>query len=83
MLQALLVVAPPQKIYTVSTVLFHTHLVSNVAVTNCMSHLSKFVPTKATVKLSNENTGHAPGIDIILCYFNNCSILYSVGTVYY
>ena len=42
-----------------------------------------FVPTKATVKLANGNTGHAQGIGIILCRFPNCSIIYQVGTVYY
>ena len=48
-----------------------------------MSQLSMFVPTKATVKLANGNTGHAPGIGIILCRFPNCSIIYPVGPVYY
>ena len=42
-----------------------------------------FVPTKATVKLANGNTGHAQGIGIILCCFPNCSIIYPVGPVYY
>ena len=46
-------VAPPTKFYTVSTVLFHKDGGANVAVTNCMSHFSMFVPTKATVKLAN------------------------------
>ena len=76
-------VAPPTKFYTVSTVLFHKDGGANVAVTNCMSHFSMFVPTKATVKLSNGNTGHAQGIGIILCRFPNCSIIYPVGPVYY
>ena len=48
-----------------------------------MSHFSMFVPTKATVKLVNGNTGHAKGIRIILCCFPNCYIIYPVGTVYY
>ena len=48
-----------------------------------MSQLSMFVPTKATVKLANGNTGHAQGIGIILCRFSNCSIIYPVGPVYY
>ena len=42
-----------------------------------------FVPTKATVKLANGNTGHAQGIGIILCRFTNFSIIYPVGPVYY
>ena len=76
-------VAPPSKFYTVSTVLFHKYGVSNVAVTNCMSHFSMSVPTKATVKLANGNTGHVQIIGIILCPFPNCSIIYPVGPVYY
>ena len=48
MLQDLLVVAPPSKFYTVSTVLFHKYGGANVEVTNCMSHFSMFVPTKDT-----------------------------------
>ena len=83
MIQALLVVAPLSKFYTVSTVLFHKDGGANVAVTNYMSHFSVFVPTKATVKLANGNTGHAQGIGIILCRFPKCSIIYPVGTVYY
>ena len=83
MLQDLLVVSPPSKVYTVSTALFRKHGGSNVAVTNCMSYFSMFVPTKATVKLSNVNTGHSQGIGIILYTFPNCSIIYSVGPVYY
>ena len=76
-------VAPPTKFYTVSTVLFHKDGGANVAVTNCMSHFSTFVLTKATVKLANGNTGHAQGIGIILFRFPNCSIIYPVGLVYY
>ena len=76
-------VAPPTKVYTVSTVLFYKDEGVNVAVTNCMSHFSMFVPTKATVKLANGNTGHAQGIGVILCRFPNCSIIYPVGPVYY
>ena len=83
MLQAWLVVAPPSKLNTVSTVLLHKYGRKNVAVKNCMSHFSMFVPTKATVKLANGNTGHAQGIGIILCRFPNCSIIYPVGPVYY
>ena len=56
---------------------------ANVAVTNFMSKISMFVPTKATVKLTNGNTGHAQGIGIILCRFPNFLIIYPVGPVYY
>ena len=42
-----------------------------------------FVPTKATVKLANVNTGHAQVVGIILCCFPNCPIIYTVGPVYY
>ena len=42
-----------------------------------------FVPTKATVKLANVNTRHSQGIGIILCCFTNCSIIYTLGPVYY
>ena len=83
MLQALLVVSPPSKFYSLSTVLFHKDGGANVAVTNCMSHFSMFVPTKATVKVANGNTGHAQVIGIILCLLPNCSIIYPVGPVYY
>ena len=76
-------VAPPSKLYTVYTVLFHKDGGANVVVTNCMSHFSMFVPTKAPVKLANGNTGHAQGIGIILCRFPNCSIIYPVVPVYY
>ena len=48
-----------------------------------MSHFSMFVPTKATEKLANGNTGHAQGIIIILCHFPNFYIIYLVGQVYY
>ena len=65
-------VAPPSKFYIVSTVLFHKYGGANVAVTNGMSHFSIFVPTKATMKLANENTGHAQGIGIIIYIFPNC-----------
>ena len=65
MLKAWLVVAPPSKFYTVSTVLFHKYVGTNVAVTNFMSHFSMFVPTKATAKLENGNMGYAQVIGII------------------
>ena len=48
-----------------------------------MPYFPMFVPTKASVKLSNGNTVHAQGMRIILCRFPNCSILYPVGPVYY
>ena len=76
-------VAPNSKLHTVSTVLFHKYGGANVAVKNCMSHYSIFVPTKSTVKLANGNTGHAQGFGIILCRFSNCSIIYTVRPVYY
>ena len=42
-IQALLVVAPPLKIYTTYTVLFYKDEESNVAVTNYMSRVSIFL----------------------------------------
>ena len=63
--------------------LFHKYGGANVAVTNFMPHFSMSVPTKATVKLANGNTGHAQGIGIILCRFPKCYIIYPVGRVYY
>ena len=71
------------KFYTVYTVLFNKDGGANVALTNYMSHFSMFVPTKATMKLANGNTGHSQGIGIILCRFPNCSIICTVGPVYY
>ena len=75
--------APLLKCYTVSNVLFQKYGGLNVAVTNSMPHFSMFVPTKATSKLANVNTGHAQGIGIILCCFKNCYIIYPVAPVYY
>ena len=75
--------APSSKLYTVSTLLFHEYGGENFTVTNFMSHFYMFVTTRANVKLSNENTGHAHGIGIILCVFPNCSIIYLVVPVYY
>ena len=83
MLQAWLVVAPPSKFYTVSTVFFHKYGGVNVAVTNCTLYFSMFVQTKSTLKLANGNIGHAQGIGVILCRFPNCLITYPVGPVYY
>ena len=57
------------KTYTVSTVLFYEYGGANFAVTNCMSHFSMFVQTKATVKLANVNTGHAQVIGIFFVIF--------------
>ena len=76
-------VAPSSKIYTVSTVLFHKDGGENIAVTNYMSHISMFVPTKATLKLANGNIGHSQGIGIILYSCPNRPIIYPVGPVYY
>ena len=76
-------VSPSSKFYTVSTVLFDKHGGSNVADKNCMSHFSLIIPTNATVKLANGNTGHDQGIGIILCHFPNCAIIYPGGPVYY
>ena len=72
-----------QKIYKVSTVLFHKYQEANVAVTNGMPHFYMFVPTKANVKYDNGNKGHGQGIGIILYSFTNCTIIYPMGTVYY
>ena len=63
--------------------LFHKDGGGNVAVTNCMSHFSMFVPTKATIKSAYGNTGNAQGIGNILFQFTNYSVIYPVGTVYY
>ena len=76
-------VSPHSKLYKVSTILFNKHGGENVEVTNCMSHFSMFVPTNATVKLANKNTGHTQGIGIILFHFPNCFIIYPVVPVYY
>ena len=63
--------------------LFHKDGGENVAVTNCMSNSSIFVPTNASVKLDNGNTVHSQGIGIIICSFTNFYIIYPVGPVYY
>ena len=83
MLQAWLVFTSSSKHFTVSNVLFCKYEGANVVVTNCMSHFSMFFPTKDTVELANGNTGNSQVIGIILCSFNNCSIIYLVGPVYY
>ena len=48
-----------------------------------MSHFSMFVPSKATVKLANVNTGYAQVIGIFLCRFPSCYIVYPVVPVYH
>ena len=63
--------------------LFHKYAGENVAVANCMSHFSMFVPTKSNVKLANVNMGHAQVIGIILCHFTNCPIIYPVVPAYH
>ena len=63
--------------------LFHKYVGANVVITNYMSRFSIFVPTKATVKLANRNTGHAQVIGIILFRFPKFSIIYPAGPVYY
>ena len=62
-------VVPSSIFYTVSTVLFHKYGVANVAVKFSMSHFSMFVPTKATVKLADENMGHSQGIVLFYVIF--------------
>ena len=74
---------PSLKIHTVSTVFFHKDVGANVAVKNCMSTFSMFVPTKAALKMANGNMGHAQGIGIILCRFSYSLVVYPVGPVYY
>ena len=77
-------VAPSSKFYTVSTMLFHKYGGANVAIKNCICHTFLcFLPTKATVKLANNNTGHLQEIEIILCRFPNCTIIYTVVPVYH
>ena len=83
MLQALLVVDFSPKLYTVYIVLFHKNGGEIVAVTNCMSHVSMLIPTKATVKLDHGNMKHSQVIGIILCCFPNCPIIYVAGSFYY
>ena len=83
MLQNWLVVAPTSKFHTVSTTLFHKYGGANIAVTNCMSQFSMFVPTNSIVKLANGNMEHDQLIGILLCSFINCSIIYPVVSVYY
>ena len=76
-------VALPSNFYIVYTVLFHTDVVADVAVTNCMSHFSFFFLTKATIKIDNGNTVHSQDIRKFLYSFPNCSIICTGGPVYY
>ena len=64
MLQAWLVVANSSKCYTVYTAFLHKYGGENVAITYFMSHFSMFFPTRATLKLDNENMRHAQGIGL-------------------
>ena len=57
-LQSWLVVATSSNIYAVYTFFSHKDGGANVTVTDCMTTISMFVPTKATVKLDNGNTGY-------------------------
>ena len=75
--------SPLVQCFIQSLLFFHKYGWVDVAVTNCMSKFSMFVPTNAIVKLSNGNMVHAQVIAIILCCFPYCSIIYPVGPVYY
>ena len=63
--------------------LSHKYGGENVGVTIFMSQFSMSVPTTANVKLGNVNTGHARIITIILYFFPNLLIVYTVVPVYY
>ena len=63
--------------------MFHKYGGANAVVTNCISYFSMLVPTKATLKISNVNMVHAQLIEIVLCSFPNCNIIYPVGPDYY
>ena len=76
-------VAPPSKLYTLSTVLFHKNGGANVAVKILLSHFSMFIPTKATVKLDNRTIVNFQVIGIIFCCFPNRTIIYPVVPVYH
>ena len=77
MLQSWLVVAPPSKLYTVSTVLFHEYGGANFGVTNCISHFSMFIPTKTTMKMANGNTGRVQ-VSLISTHFTHMVLLYFI-----
>ena len=62
---------------------FHKYGGVNVAVTNFMSHFYRFAPTKAILKLSKGNTGHAQLVGVISCRSTNCLVIYPMGPVYY
>ena len=83
MLQDRLLVPPSSICYTVSVLLFRKYLGENIGVTNCMSHFSMVVPTKADVKFTNGNMDNSQEIGILLCHFPNCTIIYTVLPVYY
>ena len=55
---------------------------NNFSVTNCMSHSSMFVSTKAILKLANGNTGYVQVIGVILYHFPNLPIICPVGPLY-
>ena len=61
---------------------YHKYGGENFGFTNFLSHLSMFVPTRSNVKLTDVNTGHSQRIGIILCWFTNCTIIYTVGPFY-
>ena len=55
----------------------------NIGIPDFFSTFSIFVPTRANMKFSGGNMGHAQLIGIILCRFTNCPNIYHVGPVYY
>ena len=61
--------------------MLHKYEGTHVSVTKCMSHFSIFLPTKATVKLSNKNKGLSQIIVIIWWDFTKCPIIYPVVLV--
>ena len=83
MFQAWPVVSPSSKLYKVYTMFFHRNRGAKFGITNCRSQFSKLVQTNSNVKLTNGIMGHAQVTEIILCSFNNCSIIYPVVPVYY
>ena len=83
MLQDRLLVPPSSICYTVSVLLFRKYLGENIGVTNCMSHFSMFVSTKADVKFTNGNMDNSQEIGILLCHFPICPIIYTVVPVNY
>ena len=57
-LQALLVVTPSSKLYTVYTQFFRKYEGANIVVINFMSKFSMFITTNSNVNSSNEDMGH-------------------------